>query len=74
MGGHPLAAAGEAEVFLGRGFHAHAQDIDLEFTRDIRAHLLAVRCELGCLRQNRESEIDTFLSSLRAIAAGQAKN
>ena len=23
---------------------------------------------------NRESEIDTFLSSLRAIAAGQAKN
>ena len=61
MGGHPLAAAGEAEVLLGRGFHAHAQDINLELTRDIRAHLLAVRCEFRCLRQNRRVNVDDIV-------------
>ena len=61
MGGHPLAAAGEAEVFLGRGFHAHARDIDLELTRDIRAHLLAVRREFRCLRQDRRVNVDDIV-------------
>ena len=58
MGGHPLAAAGEAEVLLGRGLHTHARDIDLELTRDIRTHLLAVRCEFRCLRQDRCVNVD----------------
>ena len=63
-----------AELLSARGFALRAGLHCAPFAHKTVGTLPDGTVRLSVSAFNRESEIDTFLSSLRAIAAGQAKN